>query len=111
MSSLNASKKWTSRREPSGFVIEINNRKILAFSAPSMKEARDLCSQHWFAEELQGYRSCGSPIWDGKAPLSVHHAEQKEIAELEVARFKERLEESYDTISFAFLIPLDAEMN
>jgi hypothetical protein len=94
-----------------GFVVEANNRAILALSAPSMSRARKLCSQKWFAHELLHYRSCGSRIWDGESQLSIRRAKLPELAELEIARVREWAEEQQDEFVFAFLIPLDAETN
>lgn len=94
-----------------GFVIEIQDRAILALSATSMRRAREICSQQWFADELLHYRSCGSQIWDGVTPLSIRRATACELAELEIARVKELVEEQQDEFIFAFLVPLDADMN
>jgi hypothetical protein len=103
--------KQKALEDTQGFVVEVHNRPIMVLSAPSMSRARALCSQEWFADELLQYRSSGSQVWDGSAPLSIRRAQLSELAELEIARIRERMEKQQDEIIFAFLVPLDAELH
>lgn len=88
----------TGKRQKSkekGFVLETGGRAILAFLGDSAEQAKELCSQDWFAEELASYRSCGHPIWDGKAELSIRSANPTETAELQITRANERARKEY----------------
>jgi hypothetical protein len=93
-----------------GFVVEICSRPVLVLSAPSMSRACELCSQQWFADELLQYRSSGSQVWDGQTSLTIRPARSRELAELEIARMRDRMDHFDETTIFAFLIPLDSEM-
>jgi hypothetical protein len=95
----------------SSFVLEINGRAILALSAISMQEARKLCSQHWFFDELTRHRSAGSPIWDGTSQLTLRAARPKERTALQLARCTEIAREELDDVVFAFLIALDPALH
>jgi hypothetical protein len=90
------------------FVLETRGRAVLAFLADGLEQARDLCSQHWFMDELASYRSCGQPIWDGATDLQVRCANPCEAAEVQVALATERCRKEYDGYVFAFLVPVDA---
>jgi hypothetical protein len=90
------------------FVLEIGGRAVLALTAGSLAEARRLCSENWFAEELSAYRSGGRPVWDGSTEFIVRQAAADEATELEIALSTERARKEYDGLIFAFLVPLDA---
>jgi hypothetical protein len=92
-----------------GFVVETGGRALLAFLASGIKQARDLCTQDWFVEELASYRSCGHPIWDGTADVSIRRANACEAAELQIALATERCRKEYDGYVFVFFVPVDAE--
>jgi len=99
-----------SRRQDAGkqsFVLEINGRPVLAFNSRSIERAKLLFSESWLLEELGSYRSCGVPVWDGEAELSVRHADAREAMELEVALRGEQARREYEGHVFAFLVPLD----
>ena len=83
--------------EAKEFVLETRGRAVLAFLAGGLEQARDLCSQHWFIDELASYRSCGQPIWDG-------------AAEVQIALATERCRKEYNGYVFAFLVPVDANL-
>jgi hypothetical protein len=92
------------------FVIESGGRAVLAFRASNMKEAKKLCSRDWFAQELASFRSRGEPIWDGQAKLTIRQATDLEHAEVEIAKAGEVARHEYEGYAFAFLVPLDAEV-
>jgi hypothetical protein len=103
----------TSNRQTIGqkeFVLESSGRAVLAFLAGGLEQARDLCSQHWFMDELASYRSCGQPIWDGATGLRIRCANPSEAAEVQVALATERCRKEYDGYVFAFLVPVDASL-
>jgi hypothetical protein len=72
--------------------------------------ARAFCSQDWFWDELASYRSRGCPIWDSTSELKFHHAKPCEAAELQIAVELERFRKEYDGYVFAFLVPVDADL-
>jgi hypothetical protein len=96
--------------EQQEFVLETGGRAVLAFSAGGLEQAIDLCSQHWFTDELASYRSCGTPIWDGTTSLRIRCAEPYEAAEVRIALATERCRKEYDGYVFAFLVPVDASL-
>jgi hypothetical protein len=96
--------------EAKEFVLETRGRAVLAFLAAGLEQARDLCSQHWFIDELASYRSCGQPIWDGVTDLRIRYANACEAAEVQVALATERCRKEYDGYVFAFLVPVDGNL-
>jgi hypothetical protein len=97
-----------SRRQQQGFVLDIGGRAVLAFLAGGIEQVRDLCTQHWFMDELASYRSCGHPIWDGTADLRIRYANLSEAAEVQIALATERCRKEYDGYVFVFFVPVDA---
>jgi hypothetical protein len=89
-------------------VLESSGRAVLAFLADGLEQARELCSQHWFMDELASYRSCGHPIWDGTADLRIRHANPSEAAEVQIALANEQCRKEYDGYVFVFFVPVDA---
>jgi hypothetical protein len=92
------------------FVLESRGRAVLAFLAEDVEKARDLCSQEWFLEELFLYRSYGERIWDGTNNLCIRGANPSEAAEIQIALVIERYRKECDGYVFAFLVPLDANL-
>jgi hypothetical protein len=90
------------------FVLEIGGRAVLAFRAGGMEEARNLCAEEWFAEELASYRSCSRPIWDGAAEFRIRRANTSEAAEIQIALTTELARKEYEGHVFAFFVPVDA---
>jgi hypothetical protein len=90
------------------FILEVGSRAVLALSADSIAQARDLCTQHWFMDELGSYRSGGRAVWDGAAELTIRCANPCEAAKLDVALAMECARGEHDGFLFAFLVPLDA---
>jgi hypothetical protein len=93
-----------------GFVLEAGGRALLAFKAGGIEQARRLCSEDWFVEELASYRSSGHPIWDGAAELKVRRANPTEAAEIQIALTGELARREYEGYVFVFFVPLDAEL-
>jgi hypothetical protein len=91
-----------------GFVLEIGGRAVLAFRAANIDEAKCLCAQDWFTEELASYRSRGTPIWDGMAGFKVRRADTSEAAEIQIALTTELARKEYEGYVFAFFVPIDA---
>jgi hypothetical protein len=97
--------------EQQEFVLESSGRALLAFLADGLEQAGELCSQHWFIDELASYRSCGHPIWDGTADLRIRHAKPSEAAEVQIALAGEQCRKEYDGYVFVFFVPVDAELH
>jgi hypothetical protein len=93
-----------------GFVVETGGRAVLAFLAGGIEQARNLCTQDWFAEELASYRSCGLPLWDGTAELRIRRANACEAAEVRIALAGECARKEYQGYVFVFFVPVDAEL-
>jgi hypothetical protein len=94
--------------EQKEFVLESSGRAVLAFLADGLEQARDLCSQHWFMDELASYRSYGHPIWDGTADLRIRGADPSEAAEVQIALAGEQCRKEHDGYVFVFFVPIDA---
>jgi hypothetical protein len=94
-----------------GFVVETGGRALLAFRAGGLEQARNLCGEAWFVEELASYRSGGRPIWDGAAELRVRRATTAEAAEIQIALTAELVRKEYEGYMFAFLVPVDAALH
>jgi hypothetical protein len=92
-----------------GFVLETGGRALLAFMAGGLEQARRLCSEDWFVEELASYRSSSRPIWDGSAELKIRRANPAEAAEIQIALTGELARREYEGYVFAFFVPVDAE--
>jgi hypothetical protein len=94
-----------------GFVLETGGRAVLAFMAGGIAQARNLCAEGWFAEELASYRSGGQPVWDGSSELRVRRASPSEVAEIQMALTGELAGKEYEGYLFAFLVPLDCALH
>jgi hypothetical protein len=94
-----------------GFVLETGGRALLAFMAGGLEQAKQLCAEDWFVEELASYRSRGHPIWDGAAELKVRRANLREAAEIQIALTGELARKEYEGYVFVFFVPVDAGLN
>jgi hypothetical protein len=94
-----------------GFVLETDRRALLAFMADGLEQAKQLCAEDWFVEELASYRSSGRPIWDGSAELNIRRADACEAAEIQIALTGELARKEYEGFVFVFFVPVDAELN
>ena len=89
---------------PSVFVLEIDQRPILAFEAISAREAQELAKEHWLRADLKGLHSDGKPLWDGKVRLRIGPAFGEQVAEV-----KSAIEAATDDgeLAIVYLVPLD----
>jgi hypothetical protein len=94
-----------------GFVVETGGRTLLAFRAGDIEQARQLCAEDWFVEELASYQSSGRPIWDGSAELKIRRANATEAAEIQIALTGELVRREYEGYVFVFFVPVDAGLN
>ena len=49
--------------KPVVFVLEIEQRPVVAFEAVSAREARELAKERWLQDHLKRLRSNGRPLW------------------------------------------------
>jgi hypothetical protein len=94
-----------------GFVLETGGRAVLAFRAGGIEQARSLCAEHWFAEELASYRSGGQPVWNGSTELKVRRANQSEAAEIQMALTGELARKEYEGYLFVFFVAVDPALH
>jgi hypothetical protein len=62
------------------FTIDIGDAPALTFEAQNLREARELCHEHWLKEDLVEAQSNGVPLWNGKAKLTARPALPDEAA-------------------------------
>jgi hypothetical protein len=94
-----------------GFVFETGGRAVLAFMAGGIEQARNLCAENWFAEQLASYRSGGQPVWDGSTAFKVRRASPSEAAEIQIALTGELARKEYEGYLVVFFVPVDPELN
>jgi hypothetical protein len=92
------------------FVLEVGGRAVLALFANDIEHAQTFCSQGWFWDELATCRSSGCPILDSASDLRLRTANPCEVAELHLALGLERFRKEYDGYVFAFLVPVDVDL-
>jgi hypothetical protein len=80
---------------------------VLALVGSDVERAKKLCSEDWFLDELASYRSCGTPIWDGNANLTLRRANEREAMEIEIALHNEQARNEFEGYLFVFLVPTD----
>jgi hypothetical protein len=94
-----------------GFVLETGGRAVLAFMASGIEQARSLCTEPWFAEELASFKSNGQPVWDGSTEFRIRRANLSEAAEIEAALTGELARKEYEGYVFVFFVPVDPALH
>lgn len=89
------------------FTIEIGDTPTLTFEAQNLREAHQLCHEHWLRDDLAEAKSDGVPLWDGKAKLRARIALPDEMALF--AEAKNNGQPS-DGLMLVYLIELDGEI-
>jgi hypothetical protein len=89
---------------PAVFTIEIGDTPTVTFEAQNLREARELCHEHWLKDDLAGAKSGGVPLWDGKAKLRARTALPEETALF--AEAKDNGQPS-DGLMFVYLVEVD----
>jgi hypothetical protein len=87
-----------------GYVVQVNGRGVVAFTAISYAEARELLKERWFLTELKARTSSGVPLLDDKAKLSIRTATTGEI-ETTAEAFSTAPQ--LDGLALAYLVKLD----
>ena len=96
--------KMTADLMPAIFTIDVDDRPTMTFEAQNLREARELCHEHWLKEDLAEARSNGVPLWDGKAKLRARRALPYETALFSEARDNGQ---PSDGLMFVYLVELD----
>jgi hypothetical protein len=86
------------------YVVQVNGRGVVAFTATSYAEARELLKEGWFLTELKARTSSSVPLLDDKAKLSIRTATTGEI-ETTAEAFSTASE--LDGLALAYLVKLD----
>jgi hypothetical protein len=91
------------------FTIEIGGIPIATTNADEA-QARDVFASEEFRHDLMAMTSGGTPLWDGKAPLTVRSAFRHEVdvfddPGLDGTKFDDEAED--DSVFVAFLVPVD----
>jgi hypothetical protein len=89
---------------PGVFTIDIDDRPTVTFGVQNLREARELCHEHWLKEDLSEARSGGIPLWDGKAKLKARPARPDETVLFAEAK---KNDQSSEDIVFVYLVELD----
>lgn len=93
------------------FVLEINQRAVLAFSAGSLRSAQSRVQEAWFVEELGNMRSSGMPLLRSNDVRQVRPALPAEIAAVALGRGLDEARGEDAKFGFAFLVPIDVPPN
>jgi len=93
------------------FVLEVNQRPMLAFSARSLQSARRRVQEPWFVAELETMRSGGRPLLCSDDARQVRLALPAEIAAVELERGLDEARGEDAEYGFAFLVPIDVPPN
>ncbi len=89
---------------PAIFTIDVDDRPTMTFEALNLREARELCHEHWLKEDLAEARSSGVPLWDGKAKLRARRASPDETVLFTIARDNSQ---PSDGLMFVYLVEVD----
>ena len=97
------------------FTLEIKGTPIVVTNATE-EEAAGLFESEEFKEDLRTLTSEGTPLWDGKSPLTVRPASEDEIDSFEEAMNDDEYEDEdedetdddEEPIDVVFLVEIDA---
>jgi hypothetical protein len=87
------------------FTIDVDDKPTLTFEARNLREAREVCHEHWFKEDLAEAKSGGVPLWDGKAKLRARPALPDEAVLFIEAK---KSGQPSDDLMFVYLVELDS---
>jgi hypothetical protein len=91
-------------REPGIYIVEINNRAIVALEATCLAEARHLIGERWFQMRVTTQTINGIPVWDGKARLRIRSATEVEV---ETLRATQSSQSTRGDFTLTYLVELD----
>ena len=89
------------------FILEIDQRPIVAFVATTLKEAFELAREDWLRNNLRILKSGNKPLWDGAAKINVRSAQPNEVA-----TYKADVSElgNGDELGMSFVVELDGTL-
>lgn len=87
------------------YVLTVDGRAILLFSALTLAEARQLPEEQWLRDDLSLLRSNTVPLWDGSSPLGLRPATTDE-EDLFTAR-REVASDDDGSLFMVYLVELD----
>jgi hypothetical protein len=91
--------------QPAVFTLDVGGKAILTFEAKNLREAWEICHEHWLHDDLARLSSNATPLWNGKAALRSRYA-----TEAETAHYREAALDAKQTpgdLVLAYLIELD----
>jgi hypothetical protein len=92
------------------FVLEINSRPVLVFSASSFRAAQARINEPWFIEEMARIRAGGKPLMRAGDLRLVRAALPAEVAAIDVECCVEEARGEDVKYCFAFLVSIDAPL-
>lgn len=87
------------------FTLEIEGRPVVAFAADPNSEVQELQKEGRILENLKRLKSCGTPLWDARAPVNVRTAQSKERSLY--CQVAEEATVRPDELVLAYLVELD----
>ena len=88
------------------FTLEIAGMPI-AITDADEAEARDIFDSDEFKQDLTAMTSKGTPLWDGRAPLTIRPASEQEVAAFEAPELDVDDDQEGDGLYVTFLVPID----
>jgi hypothetical protein len=92
--------------QPLIFTLDVGQTPVLTFEAKNLREAHEICHEHWLLADLKQMTCDGQPLWDGKTRLRARYALDAEKAAFRAAGSSTR---ESDDLQLVFLIALDRE--
>jgi hypothetical protein len=92
--------------QPLIFTLDVGQRPVLTFEAKNLREAHEICHEHWLLADLKQMTSDGRPLWDGKTRLRARYAVDAEKAAFRAA---ETSTDDSEDLPLVFLIEVDRE--
>jgi hypothetical protein len=91
-------------RKPASYIVEINDREIVALEVTCLAEARHLITELWFRIKLTEHTTNGIPVWDGKAKLQVRPVTEAEADTLSTAQSSQT---THGDFTLTYLVDID----
>ena len=86
------------------FALEVDGKPALAFEAPNVPQAQELCKESWLRDDLASLKSGGVPLYTAQSKLSVRPATAEEAAIFSQAS---EVAKPSDDMVLAYLVELD----
>ena len=86
------------------FAIEVGGTPVVAFEASGQRQARELCREAWFLDELVLLKSNGRPVYTNGSSLKVRSANAIEV---QTYREAAKTAKPSDDLFLAYLVSLD----